>query len=330
MIYRELSNSNIKISAIVCGTWAIGGWMWGKTDVKESIAAIQKSYEMGVTSIDTAAAYGFGLSEEIIAKATKGKRDKYQIFTKCGLRWNFKKGTYFFDTINNDKKNVEMYKYSGKESIIEECENSLKRLKTDYIDLYQIHWPDESTPLEDTMEVFDKLIKEGKIRAAGVSNFNIEQMQQCEKKIKLSSNQIPYSMLNRTNDNDIIPYCIKNKTGILVYSPMQRGLLTGKITPDYKFPEGDNRGTSKYFKKENIEKTNNFLNKIKYIAEEKNITLGQLVINWTIQKEGVTGVLVGARNPKQAEENAKSCDFMLSKEEIDIINKYLMELKLDL
>lgn len=330
MIYRELSNSNIKISAVVFGAWAIGGWMWGKTDINDSVAAIQKSFELGVTSIDTAAAYGFGLSEEIIAKAVKGKRDKFQIFTKCGLRWDLKKGTYFFDTVNNDRKNVEMYKYSGKESIIEECENSLKRLKTDYIDLYQIHWPDETTPFEETMEVFDKLIKEGKIRSAGVSNFNIEQVQQCEKIIKLSSNQIPYSMINRKNDNDIIPYCSKNKTSILVYSPMQRGLLTGKITADYKFSDGDNRASTIFFKKENIEKTNNFLNKIKFIAEERNITLSQLVINWTLQKDGITGVLVGARNTKQAEENAKSCDFMLSKEDIDIINKHLLEVKLDI
>lgn len=330
MIYRELTNSNIKLSAIVFGAWAIGGWMWGKTDINESIAAIQKSYELGVTSIDTAAVYGFGLSEDIIAKAVKGKRDKFQIFTKCGLRWDLKKGTHYFDTIDNDNKNIEIYKYSGKESIIKECENSLKRLKTDYIDLFQIHWPDETTPFDESMEAFDKLIKEGKIKAAGVSNFNIKQMQQSEKKFKLSSNQIPYSMINRANDNDIIPYCIKNKTGILVYSPMQGGLLTGKITTDYKFSDGDNRASSNFFKKENIEKTNNFLNKIKYIAEEKKITLGQLVINWTLQKEGITGVLVGARNPKQAEENAKSCDFMLSKEDIGIINKHLSEVKLDI
>ena len=330
MIYRELSNSDMKISAIVFGAWAIGGWMWGGTDINNAVNALQKAYDLGVTTIDTAAIYGFGLSEKIIAKVITGKRDKFQVFTKCGIRWNMQKGTHYFNTVDNDGKSIDIYKYSGKDSIIEECERSLKRLQTDYIDLYQIHWPDETTPIEDSMEAFDLLIKEGKIRAGGVSNYNIDQMQRALKVFKLSSNQIPFSMINRTNDDDVIPYCSINNLSILVYSPLQRGLLTGKIKPGYKFSEGDHRAESSFFKQENIKKVNSFLNKIKYIAKEKKITLAQLVINWTIQKEGVTAALVGARNPKQAEENAKSCDFMLSKDEIDIINKYLSEVNLDI
>lgn len=329
MIYRNLAKSDIEISAVVFGAWAIGGWMWGGTDIESSINAIQKSFDLGVTTIDTAAIYGFGLSEEIVAKAINGKREKFQILTKCGIRWDLKKGTHYFNTIDNNGKSIDIYKYSSKESIIEECERSLKRLQTDYIDLYQIHWPDETTPIEDSMEAFNMLKKDGKIRAGGVSNFNIDQMQKVEKVFQLSSNQIPYSMINKANDNDVIPYCAINNISILAYSSLQRGLLTGKITADYKFPKGDHRAESPFFKKENIKKTNNFINKIKYIAKEKNITLGQLVINWTIQKEGITAALVGARNPKQAEENAKACDFMLSKDEIDIINKYLSEVNLD-
>lgn len=330
MIYRDIANSDIKISAVVFGAWAIGGWMWGGTDIENSINAIHKSFDLGVTTIDTAAIYGFGLSEEIVAKAINGKRDKFQILTKCGIRWDLKKGTHYFNTIDNDGNSIDIYKYSGKESIIEECEKSLKRLKTDYIDLFQIHWPDITTPIEESLEAFSELIQKGKIRAGGVSNFNIDQMQKAEKVFKLSSNQIPFSMINRINDNDVIPYCSINNISILAYSPMQRGLLTGKITEDYKFPKGDHRAESHFFKKENIKKTNAFLDKIKYIAKEKNITLGQLVINWTIQKEGITAALVGARNPKQAEENAKACDFMLTKDEINIINKFLSEIKIDL
>jgi len=328
MIYRDLANSDIKISAVVFGAWAIGGWMWGGTDIENSINAIQKSYDLGVTTIDSAAIYGFGLSEKIIAKAINGKRDKFQILTKCGIRWDLQKGTHYFNTIDNDGNSIDIYKYSGKESIIEECEKSLKRLQTDYIDLYQIHWPDETTPIEESMEAFITLKKAGKIRAGGVSNFNIDQMQSTEKIFQISSNQIPFSMINKINDNDVIPYCTINNYSILAYSSLQRGLLTGKITADYKFAKGDHRAESPFFKKENIEKINAFLNKIKYIAKEKNITLGQLVINWTIQKEGITAALVGARNPKQAEENANACDFMLSKDEINIINKLLTEVNL--
>lgn len=330
MIYRELSNSDIKISAVVFGAWAIGGWMWGGTDINNAIAAIQKSFELGITTIDTAAIYGFGLSEVIISKAIEGKRDKFQIFTKCGLRWDIKKGTHYFNTIDNDGKSIDVYKYSGKESIIEECERSLKRLQTDYIDLYQIHWPDETTPIEESMDAFNILIKDGKIRAGGVSNYNIDQTQKAIKNFKISSNQIPFSMINQINDRDVIPYCSINNISVLAYSPLQGGLLTGKITTDYRFKEGDHRAGSSFFKKENIKKVNKFLNKIKYIAKEKKITLGQLIINCTIQKDGITAALVGARNSKQAEENAKACDFMLSKDEIKIIDNYLSEVKLDI
>ena len=328
MEYRKLGNSNIEVSVIAFGAWAAGGWMWGGTDQQESVRAIQKSIDLGVTTIDTAAVYGFGLSEEIVAEAIAGKRDKVQILTKYGLRWDTTRGIFYFDSQDAKGNFVKINKYAGKQGIVEECERSLKRLKTDYIDLYQIHWPDPTTPIDETMEAVSTLLKDGKIRASGVSNYNVDQLKQAQKVIPQASNQVPYSMVNRGIENEMVPYCLENNVGILAYSPLQRGLLTGKITADYKFASGDHRPGTGFFKPENVERTNTFLEKIKPLAQEKNVTLSQLVINWTTRQPGITCALVGARNPAQAEENAKAAQFTLTKEEIDTINSHLSELQL--
>src|SRR5258708_1340863 len=167
MEYRQLGESGLSVSAITFGAWAIGGWMWGGTERKDAVAAIRASYDEGVTSIDTAAVYGQGLSEEIVGEALQGlPRDKVQIMTKFGMRWDETKGEFAFKSQDNDGTPLDIYKYAGKESILKECENSLRRLRTDHIDLYQIHWPGSSTPIEETMETLDGLIKAGKVRAA--------------------------------------------------------------------------------------------------------------------------------------------------------------------
>jgi aryl-alcohol dehydrogenase-like predicted oxidoreductase len=272
--------------------------------------------------------YGFGLSEEIVAEAIAGKRDKVQILTKYGLRWDTTRGIFYFDSQDANGKFVKINKYAGKQGIMEECEKSLKRLKTDYIDLYQIHWPDPTTPIDETMEAVSTLLKDGKIRASGVSNYSVDQMQQAQRIIPQASNQVPYSMVNRGIENDVVPYCVENNIGILAYSPLQRGLLTGKITPDYQFASGDHRPGTGFFKPENIKRTNAVLEKLKPMAQEKGCTLSQLVINWTIRMPGVATALVGARNPKQAEENARAAEFTLSPQEITTINGYLQELQL--
>jgi len=329
MEYRKIGDSDLKLSVITFGAWAAGGWMWGGIERSDAIDAIRKAYDWGVTSIDTAPAYGQGDSEEIVGEAIKGiPRDKVQILTKYGLRWDMTKGEFYFRSKGNSGEEIDLYKYAGKESIIEECNNSLRRLGTDYIDLYQIHWHDKTTPIAETMEAVNQLIKQGKVRYAGVCNYAVEQLTEASKHIHLLSDQVPYSMLRRDIEKEIAPYCIQNNLSILAYSPLQRGLLTGKLKPGHHFAEGDNRSTIYFFTDENIQRTNDFLEKIKPIAQERNITVSQLVLRWTIEQPGITIALVGARNGAQAIDNAKAAAAKLSSEEIQQINKELSGLQL--
>lgn len=329
MKYRKLGNTDLNLSAVTFGSFAIGGWLWGGTEQNTAVEAIQASYDLGVTSIDTAPIYGQGLSEDIVGHAIKDlPRDKVQILTKFGMRWDLAKGTLVFNSKDGSGKDIGIYKYAGKESIIQECEDSLKRLGTDYIDLYQLHWPDVTTPIEETMEAVAELIKQGKVRYAGVCNYNAEQMAEAEKYIDLASNQVPYSMVLRDIEKEIVPYSLAHGKGILAYSPLERGLLTGKMKPGYKFGEGDQRATRAFYKDENLKRTNEFLDKIKPIADEKNITLAQLVILWTLEQPGVSVTLVGARNAEQAIQNAKSTEASLTKEEVAIIDGHLSQLVL--
>jgi aryl-alcohol dehydrogenase-like predicted oxidoreductase len=301
MEYRKLGKSDLDVSVITFGAWAVGGWMWGGTERKDAVAAIKAGYDLGVTSIDTAPVYGQGLSEDIVGEAIKGiPRDKIQILTKYGMRWDLAKGTLAFKTKDNGGKDIDVYKFAGRESIIKECENSLKLLGTDYIDLYQIHWPDVTTPIQETMEAVAELIKQGKVRYAGVSNYNVDQMKEAEKYINLVSNQVPYSMVKRDIEADVLPYSIEQNIAVIAYSPLQRGLLSGKMKPGYKFGEGDHRAGLFYFIDENLKRTNDFLEKIKPLADSKKATLAQLVISWTIQQPGITIALVGARNAEQS------------------------------
>ncbi len=330
MEFRQLGESGVKASVITFGAWAIGGWMWGGADRKEALEAIKAAYAYGVTSIDTAPAYGQGLSEEIVGEAIKEiPRDKVQILTKFGLRWDMKKGEFHFKSKDNNGRDIEIYKYASKESVMKECEDSLKRLNTDYIDLYQMHWPDTTTPIAETMETLQRLLEQGKIKAAGVCNYSVAQMEEAEKTISLASNQVPYSMLLRDIEKEVIPYALQHKKAIIAYSPLQRGLLTGKIKPDHHFNEGDTREQSVFYTEENIRRVNLFLDRLKPLAEKKQATLSQLVIRWTIEQPGITVALVGARNATQAIENAKANDIKLSKEELAFINNELSKIELN-
>ncbi|NII84629.1 MULTISPECIES: aldo/keto reductase [unclassified Pedobacter] len=324
MEYRKIGNSDLELSVITFGAWAAGGWMWGSTDRNDAINAIKAGYNLGVTSIDTAPIYGQGDSEEIVGEAIKGiSRDKLQLVTKFGMRWDLAKGDFGFKSKNNEGKDIDIYKYAGKESVIYECEQSLKRLGTDYIDLYQIHWPDTTTPINETFEAVSRLIEQGKVRYAGVCNYNVAQLKEADQTLEIISNQIPFSMVNRGVEEEIVPYCIEKNKSVLAYSPMERGLLTGKMTADYKFEEGDHRQGNKFFSPESIEKTNAFLAKIKPLADEKNATLSQLVLRWTVERPGITIALVGARNEKQAVQNAEAINVKLKAEEIQFINTEL-------
>lgn len=327
MEYRTLGSTNLKISAITFGAWAAGGWMWGGSDSNQAIKAIRDAHENGVTSIDTAPIYGMGASEEIVGEAIKDiPRDKVQLLTKFGMRWDLGKGTFYFQSKDNDGKEVDIYKYAGKESVKKEVEDSLKRLGTDYIDLYQIHWPDLTTPIQETFEAVAELIEEGKVLHAGVCNYNVEQMKEAQKYVNVVSNQVPFSMVNRDIEKEVVPYCQKNGMSILAYSPMERGLLTGKMKPGQEFDKGDHRAENPYFTDESISKTNTFLEKIRPLAKEKDATLAQLVLKWTIERPGITIALAGARNSEQSVQNAAAAALELSSEEIGFITEELKKI----
>jgi len=329
MKYRQLGSTNVRVSTITFGAWAIGGWMWGGTERKDALEAILASYDYGVTSIDTAPIYGQGLSEEIVGKAISTiPRDKVQILTKFGMRWDETKGQLAFSSADNSGRPIDIYKYAGKESIIKECEDSLRRLGTDYIDLYQIHWPDSTTPVAETMEALAQLLRQGKIRAAGVSNYSADLMAEAEKTIPLASNQVPYSMVERSIEKELVPYCLKNNKAIIAYSPMQRGLLTGKIRPDHVFAAGDHRPGTVFFQPENIRRIDNFLDRLQPLAHSRNAEISQLVLRWTVEQPGITIALAGARNKQQAILNAKAAYLALTPEDIKYIDGELRNLKL--
>lgn len=326
---RKLGSSDLEITEIAFGAWAIGGWMWGGADANDAVRAIETAIDNGMTTIDTASIYGFGLSEELVGKAVRGKRDKTQILTKFGMSWSGNKGTYHFSSRDNNGKQIDIYKYAAKEKVLKDCEDSLRRLGTDVIDLFQIHWPDASIPVSETMEALEMLVSQGKIRAGGVCNYPVDQLIEARKTFPVASDQVPFSMVKRDIEKDVIPYCLQNDMGILAYSPMQRGLLTGKIRPGHKFNEGDSRPDTPYYKEPNYSNILVLLDRIRPIADGHKVTLSQLVLNWTIQQPGITCALAGARNPQQTLENIGATDFNLTQDEISVIDKFIAETNID-
>lgn len=321
MEYRTLGRSNLSLSAIAFGSWAIGGWMWGKSDRYEAIGAIKAAYDLGVTSIDTAPIYGQGVSEEIVGEAIKGiPRDRVQILTKFGMRWDIAKGDFAFKSKDSHGNGIDIYRYAGRESIIRECEDSLRRIGTDYIDLYQIHWPDSTTAVCESFEAVARLIESGKVRYAGVCNFSAALVDEAARTVPIVSDQVPFSMVNRGIEDEILPYCMANDVSILAYSPMERGLLTGKIKPGHVFEEGDHRRSNQFFTDDSIKRTNVFLDKLRPLAKDKGVSLSQLVLRWTIDRPGITVALAGARNVEQAVQNALAVDVHFSEDELAFIN----------
>ena len=329
MQLKKLGNSDVHVTPIAFGAWAIGGWMWGGAEENAAIRAVRASYDAGITTIDTAPAYGFGKSEELVGRAMIGvPRDKYQILTKYGLNWKTHEGEFYFDTTDNDDKPTKVYKHSKASSVLNECEDSLKRLKTDYIDLLQIHWPDTTTPIAETMGAVAKLIQQGKVRAAGVCNYSVQQVDEASKTVNIVSNQVPYSLIHRGIETDVVPQALRKGMSIIPYSPLQRGLLTGKIKKGHKFNAGDTREGNRFYKPENIERVNAMLQEIKPIAEVHNATLTQLIINWTSRQPAMDCVLVGARDEAQVTENVSALSFTLSDEEMKMMRACAENLKL--
>ncbi len=313
---RQLGKLSIRVTPVIFGAWAIGGWMWGGTEEQESIDAIHASIDEGVNTIDTAAIYGMGYSEELVGKAIKGRRDQVVIATKCGMRWDSEEGTEPWKQKDNQGRDVVIRKNAKPSSIAFECEQSLKRLGVDVIDLYQIHWPDTSTPVEESMYAMEKLRAAGKIRAIGVSNYDVNWLRGAALAAPLASLQPPYSLVQRKIEEEIVPFCKANQIGVIVYSPLERGLLTGKVPPERIFAPGDHRAEHRYFSVENRRRVLAALNAIRPIAERHGASLAQVAINWTVHQRGITAALVGARNAEQARQNAQSLRFTLSHEEL--------------
>ncbi|MBU1097563.1 MAG: aldo/keto reductase [Bacteroidetes bacterium] len=328
MRYRKLGNTDISASVIALGTWVMGGWMWGGADDDQSIKTIHASLDFGINFIDTAPIYGFGRSEKIVGKAIKGRRSEVVLATKCGLRWDVEKGDFYFNSdergVNSENHIYKVYKYLHPDSIRTELENSLRRLNTDYIDLYQTHWQESTTPIEDTMAELVKLKEEGKIRAIGASNASVEQL---KKYGNLDADQEKFNMLERkSEENGNVSYCYEHDIAILAYSPLAQGLLTGSVTSDRKFGAGDVRNNNKLFSPESLIKINSMLDELKEIADSYNISLGQLSLSWTLSRVGITHLLCGARTKEQTQSNAYAAYVSLNvddKRKINTIyNKY--------
>ena len=320
MQYRTLGKTNISASAVALGTWAIGGgpW-WGDSDDNQSVKAIQAAIDAGVTLIDTAPAYGFGHSEEIVGKAIKGRRDKLILSTKCGLWWKDDRGTSFFEMGDKHVKRCLL-----PATIVEEVEISLRRLGTDYIDLYHTHWPSlepDKYPIDDTMQCLMKLKEEGKIRAIAASNVDLEHIKQYQAAGILDAIQPRYSMLDREIETEILPYCLANGISALAYSPLEQGLLTGKIGMDQTFAEGVYRNQIPWYLPQNREKVLNMLEGWSDLLSKYNCSLSQLVIAWTMAQEGITFVLCGARKEAHVSDNVGAADLELDAADLSRIRQ---------
>lgn len=300
---RRLGYTPLEITRIGLGTWAIGGgdWKfgWGPQDEQDSIAAIHRALDLGVNWIDTAAVYGLGHCEEVVGRALQSVASKPLIFTKCARCWNEQR---------------EIFGCLKRESVVAEIEASLRRLQVEVIDLYQIHWPQPEEDIEEGWEAIAAAIKQGKIRYGGVSNFNAAQMKRLLPIHPIASLQPPYSMLRRDIEAETLPFCGENNIGTIVYSPMQKGLLTDKLSREWvnSLPENDHRRNDPNFQEPKLTKHLELVDGLRAIARREGRTVGQLAIAWTLHQPHVTAAIVGARSPKQIEETAPAADWELS------------------
>jgi aryl-alcohol dehydrogenase-like predicted oxidoreductase len=314
MTKKKLGNSDMQLSPIGFGSWAVGGgdWQfsWGPQDDNDSIAAIHKALELGINWIDTAAVYGLGHSEEVVARALKTTSHKPYIFTKCGLVWGEKREA------SNDLKQIRR-----------EAEDSLRRLGVDTIDLYQVHWPKPEEQIEEAWGVMADLQKQGKVRWIGVSNFSVEQMERVSKIAPITSNQPPYSMLNRAVEPAILPFCQKNNIGVINYAPMHSGLLTGAMTKQRvaNLTNDDFRRNAKNYQEPLLSRNLAVADFLSTIGKKHNVSAGVVAIAWTLHHPAITAAIVGGRNAKQVEGVIPAATFRLSEEEFAEIQAYLAE-----
>ena len=307
---KKLGNSDLQITPVGFGAWAAGGpgweFSWGPQDDEDSIAAIHRALELGVNWIDTAAVYGMGHSEEVVARALKQWRGpRPYVFTKCVLRWD---------------ANGKIAQNHSAESIRQECEDSLRRLETDVIDLYQIHWPpeDNGPGLEEAWQTLAALQREGKTRWIGVSNFNVAQIKRAERIAPVTSLQPQYSLIRRQIEKELLPYCQQRGIGVIAYSPMASGLLTGAMTRERAaaLPPDDFRSRNPEFREPRLSKNLELVERLRKIGARHGRTPGEVAIAWVLRQPAITGAIVGARNAKQAEEVMRAGEFRLTPQEI--------------
>jgi aryl-alcohol dehydrogenase-like predicted oxidoreductase len=307
MEVRKLGSSDLNLTTIGLGTWAIGGggWQygWGPQDEAESIRTIHRALDMGLNWLDTAAVYGLGSSEEAVGKALKGKRDQVIVATKCGMQW---------DSQGNVDRN------SRPERLRQEVEDSLRRLQTDVIDLYQIHWPDGKVPLADAWATMADFVRQGKVRYIGVSNFNVQQMSECLAIHPVTSLQPPYSLLRRDIEAEILPFCREHNIGVIPYSPMESGLLTGKFDVN-RLAEDDWRRRDSKFQEPSLSRNLAFVDALRPIAERHGQTVAHLAVAWTLRNPVVTAPIVGARTVGQVEQMMAGAEFRLSADDLAAI-----------
>ena len=310
---RKLGNSDLEISPLGVGAWAMGGagwkFSWGDQDDSDSMAAIRAAVEKGINWIDTAAIYGLGHSEEIVGQILKQLPRKPYVFTKCERRW---------------RENGEIFPSLKAESIRQECEDSLRRLKIDVIDLYQLHWPEPAEDIEEGWTEMARLKEEGKVRWIGVSNFNVEQMKRAQKIAPITSLQPPYSLLARGAEQEILPFARQNNIGVIVYSPMRAGLLTGKMTKERAagLPADDWRSRDKDFKEPNLSRNLELVELIRKIGESHGRTPGEVALAWTLANPAVTGAIVGLRRADQVDGVIGALSFRLAPDELSGIERF--------
>ena len=312
MEYTVISGTEMKVSRIAQGTWAIGGWMWGGTDEKESIRTIHSALDIGINLIDTAPVYGFGVSEEIVGKAIeeRGHREKVFIATKVGLEWH----------------NGSVSRNSSQRRIRQEVQDSLRRLRTDYIDIYQIHWPDLAVPIEETARAMQGLLQEGLIRATGVSNYSPQQMNQFMSVCKLNTVQPPYNLFERQIDRDVLPYVLEKKLSAFAYGPLCRGLLTGTLRSDTKFTGDDLRQSDPKFQPPRFAQYLDAVQRLDDLARKrygKNVM--DLAVRWALDTPGITAALWGARHPSELEAVKSVLDWNLDADTRSVIDQILRQ-----
>lgn len=310
MKYAHLEGLDVKLSSLGLGGEQLGDHGWGKVSESQLVKAVHKAIDSGITLFDTAPIYGLGHSEELLGKALGAHRRNVILATKVGFTW--KKNDAFEGFIDNSPANIN-----------QEIDTSLKRLRTDYIDVYQIHWPDPNTPIEDTLFAMKKLKQSGKIRCIGCCNLPLSLLKEAIKYTEISTIQIPYSLVGRKFEGDLLPFCAENNIAVLAYSPIARGFLSGKYDKDTTFGLDDRRSRSgdEYFQGEALMKNLEILKRLKFVAKKLGKTPSQIAVRWVLENTYITTAIFGAKNSVQVEENTAASDFTLSQEDMEFLNK---------